>query len=110
LVGELSCNWSEVLAEKNERHSYEVNVHCDALESGFILSNMSPACLGLDPGHPAGIRRAPDHFWFTGVQFDPELKIVRPAPALRQFHRSGSEAASWLETLFLQIIGTLRLL
>jgi CTP synthase len=55
---------------ERHRHRYEVNVHYrDALEKGgLIFSGMSP-----DGALPEIVER-PDHPWFVGVQFHPELK------------------------------------
>jgi len=55
---------------ERHRHRYEVNVHYrDALEKGgLIFSGMSP-----DGTLPEIVER-PDHPWFIGVQFHPELK------------------------------------
>jgi CTP synthase len=55
---------------ERHRHRYEVNIHYkDALEStGLIFSGMSP-----DDQLPEIVER-PDHPWFIGVQFHPELK------------------------------------
>ena len=55
---------------ERHRHRYEVNVHYrDALEgAGLIFSGMSP-----DEQLPEIVER-PDHPWFIGVQFHPELK------------------------------------
>ena len=55
---------------ERHRHRYEVNVHYrDALEKcGLIFSGMSP-----DNQLPEIVER-PDHPWFVGVQFHPELK------------------------------------
>ncbi|MES2137087.1 MAG: CTP synthase [Pseudomonadota bacterium] len=59
----------ELISERH-RHRYEVNIHYrDALESGgLIFSGMSP-----DDQLPEIVER-PDHPWFIGVQFHPELK------------------------------------
>ncbi len=56
--------------EERHRHRYEVNLHYrDALErGGLVFSGMSPD--GLLPE----IVERPDHPWFVGVQFHPELK------------------------------------
>ncbi len=56
--------------EERHRHRYEVNLeYRDALEKqGFIFSGMSPD--GVLPE----ICERPDHPWFIGVQFHPELK------------------------------------
>ncbi|MGV3768745.1 MAG: CTP synthase [Sphingobium phenoxybenzoativorans] len=59
----------EDISERH-RHRYEVNVgYRDALEKGGLLfSGMSP-----DGTLPEIVER-PDHPWFVGVQFHPELK------------------------------------
>ncbi len=55
---------------ERHRHRYEVNVHYkDALEQGGLLfTGMSP------DGQLPEIVERPDHPWFIGVQFHPELK------------------------------------
>jgi CTP synthase len=55
---------------ERHRHRYEVNIHYrDALEgAGLIFSGMSP-----DDQLPEIVER-PEHPWFVGVQFHPELK------------------------------------
>lgn len=55
---------------ERHRHRYEVNVHYrDPLErGGLVFSGMSP-----DGTLPEIVER-PDHPWFVGVQFHPELK------------------------------------
>ena len=55
---------------ERHRHRYEVNVHYrEALEKGgLIFSGMSP------DGQLPEIVERPDHPWFIGVQFHPELK------------------------------------
>ena len=55
---------------ERHRHRYEVNVHYrDALEAGGLrFSGLSP-----DGALPEIVER-PDHPWFVGVQFHPELK------------------------------------
>jgi CTP synthase len=59
----------EHISERH-RHRYEVNVHYrEALErGGLVFSGMSP-----DGALPEIVER-PDHPWFVGVQFHPELK------------------------------------
>ena len=61
---------------ERHRHRYEVNAHYrDALEgSGLLFSGMSP-----DGTLPEIVER-PDHPWFIGVQFHPELKSRPFAP------------------------------
>jgi len=60
---------SDEISERH-RHRYEVNTHYrDALEQGgLVFSGMSP-----DGTLPEIVER-PDHPWFIGVQFHPELK------------------------------------
>jgi CTP synthase len=55
---------------ERHRHRYEVNVHYKApLEAGgLVFSGMSP------DGELPEIVERPDHPWFIGVQFHPELK------------------------------------
>ncbi|MBB4630480.1 CTP synthase [Sphingosinicella soli] len=55
---------------ERHRHRYEVNVHYkDPLEKGgLVFSGMSP------DGELPEIVERPDHPWFIGVQFHPELK------------------------------------
>ena len=55
---------------ERHRHRYEVNVHYrSALEAGGLMfTGMSP-----DGALPEIVER-PEHPWFVGVQFHPELK------------------------------------
>ncbi len=55
---------------ERHRHRYEVNVHYrDVLEKGgLFFTGMSP------DGQLPEIVERPDHPWFVGVQFHPELK------------------------------------
>lgn len=55
---------------ERHRHRYEVNIHYrDVLEKGgLVFSGMSP------DGQLPEIVERPDHPWFVGVQFHPELK------------------------------------
>ncbi len=64
------------LIEERHRHRYEVNVrYKDCLEAtGLRFSGMSPD--GVLPE----IVEIPDHPWFVGVQFHPELKSKPFAP------------------------------
>ena len=61
---------------ERHRHRYEVNVHYkSALEQGgLVFSGMSP------DGELPEIVERPDHPWFIGVQFHPELKSRPFAP------------------------------
>ncbi len=60
---------SEVISERH-RHRYEVNKgYVERLEqTGLIFSGMSP------DGELPEIVERPDHSWFVGVQYHPELK------------------------------------
>ncbi|HVQ08489.1 MAG TPA: CTP synthase [Allosphingosinicella sp.] len=62
--------YGEDLISERHRHRYEVNAHYkDALEAGgLVFSGMSP------DGELPEIVERPDHPWFIGVQFHPELK------------------------------------
>jgi CTP synthase len=68
---------------ERHRHRYEVNTHyVPVLEkSGLVFSGMSP-----DGRLPEIIER-PDHPWFVGVQFHPELKSrpFEPHPLFASF-------------------------
>ena len=62
--------------EERHRHRYEVNIaYKDALEAaGLRVSGLSP------DGSLPEIIEIPDHPWFIGVQFHPELKSKPFAP------------------------------
>jgi CTP synthase len=68
---------------ERHRHRYEVNTHYrDMLEQdGLVFSGMSP-----DGALPEVVER-PDHPWFVGVQFHPELKSkpFDPHPLFKGF-------------------------
>jgi len=68
LVSELYGGAARI--EERHRHRYEVNVHYKACleRTGMRFSGMSP-----DGVLPETIER-PDHPWFVGVQYHPELK------------------------------------
>jgi len=68
--------YGETMISERHRHRYEVNVHYrDALEKqGLIFSGLSP------DGELPEIVERPDHPWFVGVQFHPELKSKPFAP------------------------------
>jgi CTP synthase len=62
--------YGDTAISERHRHRYEVNAgYREALEtSGLIFSGMSP------DGELPEIVERPDHPWFVGVQFHPELK------------------------------------
>ncbi|HEV7658220.1 MAG TPA: CTP synthase [Allosphingosinicella sp.] len=75
--------YGEDLISERHRHRYEVNAHYkDALEAGgLVFSGMSP------DGELPEIVERPDHPWFVGVQFHPELKSkpFEPHPLFASF-------------------------
>lgn len=93
-LGEYPCNLLEgsrvreiydgtqKISERH-RHRYEINIeHREVLEkSGLVFSGLSPD--GLLPE----IVEIPDHPWFFGVQFHPELKSkpFEPHPLFASF-------------------------
>jgi CTP synthase len=68
---------------ERHRHRYEVNIHYKAAleEGGLLFTGMSP-----DGALPEIVER-PDHPWFVGVQFHPELKSkpFEPHPLFASF-------------------------
>ena len=70
-------------SSERHRHRYEVNTrYREALESnGLVFSGMSP------DGELPEIVERPDHPWFVGVQFHPELKSkpFDPHPLFKSF-------------------------
>jgi len=81
LVRQVYGGASEI--KERHRHRYEVNVNYkDRLEeTGLLFSGMSP-----DGSLPEIVER-PDHPWFIGVQFHPELKSkpFDPHPLFKGF-------------------------
>ena len=79
----VSSIYGDAAISERHRHRYEVNSHYQgALEAGGLLfSGMSP-----DGTLPEIVER-PDHPWFVGVQFHPELKSrpFDPHPLFRSF-------------------------
>ncbi|TMJ16042.1 MAG: CTP synthase [Alphaproteobacteria bacterium] len=68
---------------ERHRHRYEVNAHYKGVleEGGLIFSGISP------DGRLPEIVERPDHPWFIGVQFHPELKSrpFEPHPLFASF-------------------------
>jgi len=79
---------AEEIVERH-RHRYELNVNYrDSLEkAGLLFSGMSP------DGELPEIVEIPDHPWFVGVQFHPELtsKPFAPHPLFTAFIRAAIE-------------------
>jgi len=67
-AAEIYSNNSEI--KERHRHRYEVNINYMKRleEAGLVFSGMSP------DGELPEIVEIPDHPWFVGVQFHPELK------------------------------------
>jgi CTP synthase len=80
--------------QERHRHRYEVNVaYRDALENaGMVMSGVSP-----DGALPEIVER-PDHPWFVGVQFHPELKSkpFEPHPLFTGFVSAAYKKATLL--------------
>jgi len=74
---------------ERHRHRYEVNnAYRGTLEEhGFVFSGLSP------DGDLVEIIELPDHPWFIGCQFHPELKSrpMRPHPLFASFIRAAME-------------------
>ena len=75
--------YNSTMISERHRHRYEVNVgYRDILEkNGLLFSGMSP------DGQLPEIVERPDHPWFVGVQFHPELKSrpLDPHPLFASF-------------------------
>jgi CTP synthase len=73
---------SDQISERH-RHRYEVNnaYRAQLEEKGLVLSGLSP------DGHLVEMVELPDHPWFVGVQFHPELKSqpLVPHPLFKAF-------------------------
>jgi CTP synthase len=71
------------LIRERHRHRYEVNIHYKGKleDAGLVFSGMSP------DGELPEIIEIPDHPWFIGVQFHPELrsKPFEPHPLFTSF-------------------------
>jgi CTP synthase len=76
---------------ERHRHRYEVNNNYREVlaEHGVVFSGLSP------DGNLVEILELPDHPWFIGCQFHPELKLPThaPAPPVPGLHRCSAAAA-----------------
>jgi CTP synthase len=81
--------YGEPSISERHRHRYEVNItYKDRLEAaGLWFSGLSP------DGRLPEILEIPDHPWFIGVQFHPELKSkpFAPHPLFTSFVRAALE-------------------
>ncbi len=81
--------YEQARISERHRHRYEVNIRYKPLleERGLLISGMSP-----DATLPE-IVELPDHPWFVGVQFHPELKSrpLEPHPLFASFVRAALE-------------------
>ncbi|OUR76992.1 CTP synthase [Alphaproteobacteria bacterium 46_93_T64] len=81
--------YGEELIQERHRHRYEVNIaYKDALEKvGYKFSGLSP------DGDLPEIVEIPDHPWFIGVQFHPELKSrpFEPHPLFESFVKAAMD-------------------
>ena len=77
------------MISERHRHRYEVNMNYEAqlAKAGMIFSGKSP------DGTLPEIMELPDHPWFIGVQFHPELKSkpFEPHPLFTSFIRAAVE-------------------
>ena len=78
------------LSERH-RHRYEVNINYRAVleQAGLRFSGLSP------DGELPEIIELPDHPWYVGVQFHPELKSkpFEPHPLFTSFVKAAVEQA-----------------
>ncbi len=81
--------YGKTVINERHRHRYEVNVNYkDRLEvAGLLFSGLSP------DGQLPEIVEVPDHPWFIGVQFHPELKSrpFDPHPLFTSFIKAAIE-------------------
>ena len=85
----VSAIYAATQISERHRHRYEVNINYkDRLEkAGLLFSGMSP------DGELPEIVEIPDHPWFIGVQFHPELrsKPFEPHPLFTSFVKAAVE-------------------
>ncbi|HYC04825.1 MAG TPA: CTP synthase [Azospirillaceae bacterium] len=81
--------YGQDIIQERHRHRYEVNINFkEALErKGLLFSGLSP------DGELPEIVEIPDHPWFIGVQFHPELKSkpFEPHPLFTSFIKAAIE-------------------
>lgn len=83
--------YGKELIEERHRHRFEVNnnLRYKLTENGMVLSGMNPERDLVE------IIEIPDHPWFTGVQFHPELKstVNNPHPLFVDFVKASLKRA-----------------
>ena len=83
--------YGEELVEERHRHRYEVNnnLRYKLTENGMMLSGMNPERDLVE------IIELPDHPWFVGVQFHPELRstVNNPQPLFVDFVKASLKKA-----------------
>ncbi len=81
--------YRKVVIQERHRHRYEVNnKYRDTLaQRGMLLSGLSP------DEHLVEMVEVPDHPWYVGCQFHPELKsrLMKPHPLFREFVRASAQ-------------------
>ncbi len=84
--------YGQTLIHERHRHRYEFNnIYRDkAKAAGMRLSGVSP------DGNLVEMMELPDHPWFVGVQFHPELKSrpLTPHPLFREFVKASVKYGS----------------
>ena len=83
--------YGEELVEERHRHRYEVNnnLRYKLTENGMVLAGMNPERDLVE------IVEIPDHPWFVGVQFHPELRstVNNPQPLFVDFVKASLKYA-----------------
>jgi CTP synthase len=86
---------TEEISERH-RHRYEFNneYRTPFEENGMVFSGLSP------DGQLVEMIEIPDHPWFIGCQFHPELKSrpTRPHPLFASFVEAGARRAGYLDS------------
>ena len=86
--------YRKVVIQERHRHRYEVNnKYRDTLgQAGMLLAGLSP------DEHLVEMVEVPEHPWYLGCQFHPELKsrLMKPHPLFREFVKAGARFAGSL--------------
>jgi CTP synthase len=82
-------SYGKKLISERHRHRFEVNnkYRDEIVEKGMVISGISP------DGKLVEMIELPDHPWFVGCQFHPELKsrATRAHPLFREFVKASQE-------------------